>query len=227
MIRTRSMATSKAPIIHISNSSGPDFFIPYFWIIWGRISSSCSQVHAEKTSPQLQEFHLQKVSFKSLESFTLEDMHRFWGVEQKKRYDCFKNRSVVSGWVINLEQLEDSHWSVSFYFRAQKLSSFFQLCGLEVYEKPVRLFYANLRTSKDKGEPKTLVLENPIIVNEFLFDVCLELSSLGLSFLWLVAGLRILKCRWKLPRLKLLNPMRTYLIFVLCLYVLKIKFWLI
>ncbi|KAH0669987.1 hypothetical protein KY285_024140 [Solanum tuberosum] len=98
------------------------------------------------------------------------DMHRFWGIEQKIRYDKFKSRPIVPGRVINLSQLRDSHCQVNSFLKAQTLSLFFSLCGLELFEKVVRLFYANLRVSSDSGELETLVLGTRIIVNDLLFE---------------------------------------------------------
>ncbi|KAH0746180.1 hypothetical protein KY285_007837 [Solanum tuberosum] len=37
------------------------------------------------------------------------DMQRFWGLEQKHRYDNFKSLPIVPGRVVNLSQLKDSH----------------------------------------------------------------------------------------------------------------------
>ncbi|KAG5571104.1 hypothetical protein H5410_060870 [Solanum commersonii] len=47
----------------------------------------------------------------------------------------------------------------------QKIS----LCGLELFEEVVRLFYTNLRVSSDNGELETFAMGNHIIVNEWLF----------------------------------------------------------
>lgn len=102
--------------------------------------------------------------------FTAADMRLFWSAKQKDKFLAFNNRPIVTGRVINLEQLEDSHCAVSAYFKAQNLSLFFQRCGLVVYEEPVRMFYANLRVSKDSGELETLVLGKRIILNDSLFE---------------------------------------------------------
>ncbi|KAG5630739.1 hypothetical protein H5410_002456 [Solanum commersonii] len=52
-----------------------------------------------------------------------------------------------------------------FWGMEQKIS----LCGLELFEEAIRLFYANLRVSSDSGELETLVLGTHIIVNDLLF----------------------------------------------------------
>jgi len=44
------------------------------------------------------------------------------------------------------------------------------LCGLELFEEVVRLFYANLHISPDSGELEILVLGNRIIINDLLFE---------------------------------------------------------
>ncbi|KAL3328424.1 hypothetical protein AABB24_035852 [Solanum stoloniferum] len=76
-------------------------------------------------------------------------------------YDNFKSQHIVPGRVVNLSQLKDSHCLVSSYLKVQKLSLLFSLCGLELFEEVVRLFYANLRISPDSGKLETLVLGNP------------------------------------------------------------------
>ncbi|KAG5611897.1 hypothetical protein H5410_023178 [Solanum commersonii] len=101
--------------------------------------------------------------------FESEDMHNFWGVEQKLKFEAFKKRPIVPGRVINLELLEDSHCPVISLFRTQKLSLLLRLCGHELYEEPVRLFYANLRVSEDSGDLETLVLGNRIVINDSMF----------------------------------------------------------
>lgn len=72
---------------------------------------------------------------------------------------------IMLGQVIKLEQLEASHYSVSTSFRAQKLSLLLHIYGLEFYEEPLCLFYANL----DSVEWENFVLENRIILNDTLF----------------------------------------------------------
>lgn len=111
--------------------------------------------------------------------FTPADMRLFWSAEQKGKFLAFMNRPIVTGRVINLEQMENSHCAVSTYFEAQELSPFFQLCGLKVYEEPVRMFYANLRVSKDSGELETLVLGKQIILNDVLFEQIFETNFSG------------------------------------------------
>lgn len=49
-----------------------------------------------------------------------------------------------------------SHYVVSMFFRAQKISKLLYLCGLEFFEKHVRLCYANLRVSADSGNGRLL-----------------------------------------------------------------------
>ncbi|KAH0755142.1 hypothetical protein KY290_025412 [Solanum tuberosum] len=59
---------------------------------------------------------------------------------------------------------------VNSFLKAQKLSLFFSLYGLELFEEVVHLFYANLRVSSVSGELETLVLGTRIIVNDLLFE---------------------------------------------------------
>lgn len=112
-------------------------------------------------------------------SFDLEDMHMFWGVEQKRKFEAFKKRPVVPGRVVNLEQLKESHCPVSSYFRTKKLSLLLRLSGLEYYEEPLHLFYVNFRVCEESGDLETLLLGNHIIVNEFLFE-----EVFGSEFFW-------------------------------------------
>lgn len=58
-------------------------------------------------------------------SFSLEDMKRFWRVEQKNRYELFNNRPIVPSRVANLSQLKESHYLVSSFLKARKLSLLF------------------------------------------------------------------------------------------------------
>ncbi|KAM3288473.1 hypothetical protein P3S67_021903 [Capsicum chacoense] len=132
------------------------------------VAESSKTCYKKKFVPQ---GHANK-KFKSEKSddFSLQDMQLFWGVSEKKRYFAFKFRPIANGRVINLEQIEDSHCPVSTIFDAQKLSLFFQLCDNKVFEEPVRMFYANLRVSKDSGEIETLVLGSRIVLSLYLFE---------------------------------------------------------
>lgn len=111
-----------------------------------------------------------KLRWGEANDFTAADMRLFWSAKQKDKFLAFNSRPIITGRMISLEQLEDSHCAVSAYFKAQNLSLFFQRCGLVVYEEPVRMFYANLRVSKDSGELETLVLGKRIILNDSLFE---------------------------------------------------------
>lgn len=72
--------------------------------------------------------------------------------------------------MINLNQLCEFPCTVSSFLKAQKLSLFFSLCGFDVFQEVVRLFYENLPVLNDSGELETLLLGNRIIVNDFLFE---------------------------------------------------------
>lgn len=67
------------------------------------------------------------------------DMHKFWTVEQKRKFVAFKNQTIVSERVINLQQLEETQCSLSTYFKSHKLYLFLHICGLEVLEEHVYL----------------------------------------------------------------------------------------
>ncbi|KAL3348139.1 hypothetical protein AABB24_021675 [Solanum stoloniferum] len=97
-------------------------------------------------------------------------MQRFWGFEQKNKYDIFKTRLIVPGCVINLSQWRDSHCPVSSFLKAQKLSLLFSQCGLELFEEVVCLLYANLGISPNSGKMETSVMGSHIINNELLFE---------------------------------------------------------
>lgn len=112
------------------------------------------------------------------ESMSAEDMHKFWGVEQMKKFNSLKNCPIVPIRVINLAKLDEIPCTVSTYFKAQKLPLLLRLCGIEYYKEPIRLFYSNLRVLKDNGELETLVLKNRIFVNDFLFQQILWCCSL-------------------------------------------------
>ncbi|KAK4713827.1 hypothetical protein R3W88_019734 [Solanum pinnatisectum] len=91
-------------------------------------------------------------------------------MEQKNRYESFKSLPIVPGRVVNLSQLRDSHCPVSPFLKPKKLSLLFTLCGLELFEEAVHLFYVNLCVSSDRGELETLILGNRLIINELLFE---------------------------------------------------------
>ena len=50
------------------------------------------------------------------------------------------------------------------------MSLFFTLCGLELFDESVRMFYANLCISPNSGELESLVLGKRFIINEKLFE---------------------------------------------------------
>ncbi|KAG5581745.1 hypothetical protein H5410_052372 [Solanum commersonii] len=88
---------------------------------------------------------------------------------KKKNTKSFSNRPIVPGQVINPEQLEASHYTVSTFFRAKKLSLILRLGGLELFKELVRLFYLNLWISADSCVWETLILGNRIVLNNYLF----------------------------------------------------------
>lgn len=67
-------------------------------------------------------------------------------------YDRFKTRPIVPDVVLDLSKLKNSQFLVSFYLKAHKLSLFFTLCGLELFDEVVHLLYANLPISPKSGE---------------------------------------------------------------------------
>ena len=80
-------------------------------------------------------------------------------------YDRFKVRPTVPDLVLDISQLKDSHFLVSFYLKAHKLSLFFTLRGLELFDEAVHLLYANLPMSPKSGELQLLVLVKQFIIN--------------------------------------------------------------
>ncbi|KAH0653076.1 hypothetical protein KY289_030754 [Solanum tuberosum] len=107
-------------------------------------------------------------------SLSQADMQRFWGIEQKRRYDIFKSRPIVLGRVVNISQLKDSLCPVSSYLKVQKLSMFFTFCGLELFEEVVRLFYANLRISPDNGAKRAVAEPDSNISHFGALSLCFE-----------------------------------------------------
>lgn len=86
---------------------------------------------------------------------------------------------MISERVINMKHLKQSNYLISDIFMAQNLKLFLNVCGIEVFEDPVHLFYANLYFSKDCGELKTLVLGSRIQLNDFLFNKVFGIDSIG------------------------------------------------
>lgn len=65
---------------------------------------------------------------------------------------------MVLGRIVNLEQLEDSHYKVSSFLWAQKLSLLLRLCRVEYSEEAVQMFYGNLHCSGKGDDLETLIL---------------------------------------------------------------------
>ena len=80
-------------------------------------------------------------------------------------YDFFKTRPTVPDLVLDFAQLKDSHIPLSFYLKVHKLSPFFTLFGLELFDEAVQLLHANLPISPKSGELQLLVLVKQFIIN--------------------------------------------------------------
>lgn len=150
--RLKNPSVSSSPV-EISDSSMDD--LP---------ASSTSNI---KSSPSL---HASKKHKADSVDFKPEDLQLFWSSVEKAKFMAFKDRISAPGRVICLNQLESSHCHVSMYFNFQKLHLFFLLCENEVFEEPVKMFYANLRVSKDNGELETLVLGYRIVLSQDLLE---------------------------------------------------------
>ena len=94
-------------------------------------------------------------------------------------YYRFKTRPIVPDLVLDLCELKDSHFPVSVYLKSHKLSLFFSLCGLELFDEAIHLLYANLPISTKSGELQLLVLVKQFIIMKSYSKMCLVLSSLG------------------------------------------------
>lgn len=170
---------------------------------------------------------LKKGKVDSSISFDLEYIQRFWSVSGKKKFLSFKDRLFAHGRVICLEHLEDSHCSVSHLFFFQSLDNLFLRCANEAIKDPIRMFYANLRISKDNGDPETLILGTRIVLSKNLFEKVFDTRFSKTYPFSLVLGLMIL--RLLLMRQSSLSPKMTQisLILVWLLSVLKIALLLI
>ncbi|KAG5606433.1 hypothetical protein H5410_027925 [Solanum commersonii] len=145
MPRTRSMASLKNFDPHSLISIKVNVLSLFFD---SSVSTLISQPPKTKAST-VKKKELKKPQSCASGSLSHKDIQRFWGVEQKNRYDSFKSQPIVPGRVINLRQLRDSQYLVSSFLKAQILSLLFSICGLEFFEEVVRLFYANIRVSND------------------------------------------------------------------------------
>lgn len=67
-------------------------------------------------------------------TFSDEESLKFWGSEHKLRYVAFSKRPIVPGRVVNFQQLEAFHCTVSSFFRAQKLSLLLVYVGLNFFK---------------------------------------------------------------------------------------------
>ena len=103
------------------------------------------------------------------ESLSHMDTQWFWGIKQKHMYDHFKTFPIVPGHVVNLSQLKNSHFPLTSYLKAPKVSLFFILCGLEMFDEVLHLLYVNLWNSPNSGELESFVLGKRFIINENLF----------------------------------------------------------
>lgn len=128
---------------------------------------------------------------------------------------------------INHSQIKKSHCNLSSFFKAQDLPMIFHLCGIEVYEDPICIFYANIYLSQDSGESKTLVFGIRLILNDFLFEKVFDAKLSGViphkNGSWLII-LRL--ASRKLKRLFVILKL-VYPILVLCLSTLSTRFYLI
>ena len=59
------------------------------------------------------------------------------------------------------------------------MSLFFTLCGLEIFDEAVHLFYTNLCISPNSGELESLVLGKCFIIDEKLFKDVFGTMFLG------------------------------------------------
>lgn len=111
-----------------------------------------------------------KWQFYPLDSLPHADMHKLWSLVHRENFLTFKNGSIISSQVINLSHVKESHQNIGHFIKAQDLSIMFHLYVLEVFEDPIRMFYANLHHSPDSGELETHILGTHIILNGFLFE---------------------------------------------------------
>ncbi|KAL3322334.1 hypothetical protein AABB24_039786, partial [Solanum stoloniferum] len=127
-------------------------------------ASSASNKKSSPSGHAIKKHKADSVDFKP------EDLQLFWSSVEKAKFMAFKDKTSAPGRVICLNQLEGSHCLVSMYFNFQKLHLFFLLCENEVFEEPVKMYYANLRVSKDNGELETLVLGYCIVLSQDLLE---------------------------------------------------------
>ncbi|XP_055823862.1 uncharacterized protein LOC129892319 isoform X2 [Solanum dulcamara] len=107
MTRTRSMATLKP-------SPDKSIFLEIDFIALSsnsfKVASSVKASTSKKRPPSVKRKETKNVKPHPKVSFGLEDMHKFWGEERKCKFEAFKKRPVVLGRVVNLVQLEESHF---------------------------------------------------------------------------------------------------------------------
>lgn len=103
-------------------------------------------------------YFLKKTKSKSLETLPPEDMHKFWTTSHREKFVTLSSRSIVMGRVVNLHQLKKSQCNLSLMSKAWNLYLVFHLYGLEFFQDPIRMFYANLCFSQDSSKLETLGL---------------------------------------------------------------------
>ncbi|KAF3667634.1 hypothetical protein FXO38_08479 [Capsicum annuum] len=116
----------------------------------------------------------------SLESLPPEDMHKFWTLFHKEKFLTFKNHYIISGRVINLSLLKESHCNIEYFLKSQDMSMMLHLYGLEIFEDSIHIFFANLRLYPDSGELETLVLGTRLALNDFLFEKVFDTKLSGI-----------------------------------------------
>lgn len=115
-----------------------------------------------------------------MENLSQKDMYKFWTTSIREKFISFKNWPIVPSRVINLQQLKESQWKINPPFKAYDLLLLFHPYGLEVFEDPICMFYANLKIFEDSGELETLVLGTRIILNNFLFEKVFDTKFFGM-----------------------------------------------
>lgn len=151
-------------------------------------------------------------------SSSLDLEFNFWDFPNRDLFFSLSDKPITHGRVVDLDDIEARNCKVKDLFVYQGWSKFFSVPHPKVYEPLVRMFYANLHSSRsDKLE--TLVLGKFIVLDSSLFDSIFQCKCSGFPMLFKIAGPIILKFLLIKPKDVLLsvhlNPFQTNLVLVM------------
>lgn len=116
----------------------------------------------------------------------------FWYSSNETLFQCLKIKIVVHGHHVDLDLLLNLHCPIKEFFEYQGWANVFSSLPKVIYEPLVRLFYADLWSSKP-GEMEILVFGEGIFLNCDILEEILKINCSGFSGAIKALGPLILK----------------------------------